>query len=56
VHLLVSDADQLSQLLLAQPNHDPALAHASREVAVDILCPGSTHSFLSPHGSSRKYA
>jgi hypothetical protein len=40
VRLLVGDADQLSYLLLGQAEADSARAHASPDVAIDILCPG----------------
>jgi hypothetical protein len=42
VRLLVGDADQLGHLLLGQAEHDPTLAHPGPDVAVDMLCPGST--------------
>ena len=37
VGLLIGDADQLGHLLLGEPEHDPALAHAGADMAVDVL-------------------
>jgi hypothetical protein len=37
VGLLVGYPDQLGHLLLGQPEHDPPLAHAGADMAVDIL-------------------
>ena len=37
VGLLIGDADQLGHLLLGEPEHDPALAHARTDMAVDVL-------------------
>src|ERR1700730_684811 len=37
VRLLISDPDQISQLLLGQTKHDPALANACSDMPIDIL-------------------
>jgi hypothetical protein len=37
VGLLIRDSDQLGHLLLGEPEHDPALAHACTDMAVDVL-------------------
>jgi hypothetical protein len=37
LRLLIGDPDQLSHLVLGQPEHDPSLAHASADMPVGIL-------------------
>src|SRR6266699_1817924 len=39
VRLLVGDPDQIGQLLLGQPQHDPPLPDSRPDMAVDILSP-----------------
>jgi hypothetical protein len=41
--------------MLRQAKHDAALTHASADVAVDILWPGSTWPFLGWHGFPHRY-
>ena len=38
VRLLIGDPDQLGQLLLAQAQHHPPLAHLGPDIAVNVLC------------------
>jgi hypothetical protein len=51
VRLLIGDADQLGHLLLGQAEHNPALAHPSANMAVDILWPRSACHPRSRHPS-----
>jgi hypothetical protein len=39
VRLLIGDADQIGELLLSEAEHDPPLADARTDVAIDVLRP-----------------
>ena len=39
MRLLIGDPDQIGELLLGQPQHDPPLADPRADMAVDILGP-----------------
>src|SRR5215472_4273573 len=51
MRLLVGDADEISKLLLRQPEHDPALADSRTDMTVDVLSPARrSFGFRRTHG------